>query len=115
MPFLIGEVGGISKHVPTVQKEGRARSGEQQLFGVTHLNFFSYHGSRRFDSLFRFSGENDVCDTSPFMAARLPLGLTSVTPSLRRNKGSLCPRHEVRMVPLFRAMRDCLWIFQRLG
>ena len=40
MPFLIGEVGGISKHVPTVQKEGRARSGEQQLFGVTHLNFF---------------------------------------------------------------------------
>ena len=40
MPFLIGEVGGISKHVPTVQKEGRARSGEQQLFGVPHLNFF---------------------------------------------------------------------------
>ena len=30
-------------------------------------------------------------------------------------KGSLCPRHEVRMVPLFRAMRACLWIFQRLG
>ena len=114
MPFLIGEVGGISKHVPTVQKEGRARSGEQQFFGVPHLNF-SYHGSRRFDSLFQFSGENDVCDTSPFLAARLPLVLTSVTPSLRRNKGSLCPRHEVRMVPLFRAMRDCLWNFQRLG
>ena len=88
MPFLIGEVGGISKHVPTVQKEGRARSGEQQLFGVTHLNFL-YQGSRRFDSLFRFSGENDVCDTSPFMAARLPLVLTSVTPSLRRNKNSI--------------------------
>ena len=34
MPFLIGEVGGISKHVPTVQKEGRARSGEQQFFLV---------------------------------------------------------------------------------
>ena len=29
--------------------------------------------------------------------------------------GSLCPRHEVRMVPLFRAMRACLWKFQRLG
>ena len=39
MPFLIGEVGGISKHVPTVQKEGRARSGEQLFFGVPHLNF----------------------------------------------------------------------------
>ena len=33
----------------------------------------------------------------------------------RKGWGSLCPRHEVRMVPLFRAMRDCLWIFQRLG
>ena len=114
MPFLIGEVGGISKHVPTVQKEGRARSGERHVFGVPHL-FFFIHGLRRFDSLFRISGENDVCDTSPFLAARLPLVLTSVTPSLCRNKGSLCPRHEVRMVPLFRAMRDCLWIFQRLG
>ena len=53
--------------------------------------------------------------TLPSLAAWLPLVLTSVTPSLCRNKGSLCPRHEVRMVPLFRAMRACLWKFQRLG
>ena len=55
------------------------------FFGVTHLNFYiTVHG----DSIhcFDFFGENDVCDTAPFMAARLPLVLTSVTPSLRRNK-----------------------------
>ena len=114
MPFLIGEVGGISKHVPTVQKEGRARSGEQQLFGVTHLIFFisRFTAIRFIVSIF---WRERRLRYFPFMAARLPLVLTSVTPSLRRNKGSLCPRHEVRMVPLFRAMRDCLWISQRLG
>ena len=30
-------------------------------------------------------------------------------------EGSLCPRHEVRMVPLFRAMRACLWKFPKAG
>ena len=40
MPFLIGEVGGISKHVPTVQKEGRARSGEQHFFWCSSFDFF---------------------------------------------------------------------------
>ena len=42
MPFLIGEVGGISKHVPTVQKEGRASSGEQHVFDVPHLISFLF-------------------------------------------------------------------------
>ena len=66
MPFLIGEVGGISKHVPTVQKEGRASSGEQHVFDVPHLISF-IHGLRRFDSLFRISGENDVCDVCMYI------------------------------------------------
>ena len=99
------------------------------MFLVFLIFKFFIHGLRRFDSLFRISGENDVCDvcmyictyicthtclyeyirtcrwillvkvsnlwarwccislvdTSPFLAARLPLVLTSVTPSLCRN------------------------------
>ena len=66
MPFLKGEVGGISKHVPTVQKESRASSCEQHVFDVPHL-FFFIHGLRRFDSLFRASGENDVCDVCMYI------------------------------------------------
>ena len=52
------------------------------FFWCSSFDFFYIHGLRRFDSLFRISGENDVCDTSPFLAARLPLVLTSVTPSV---------------------------------
>ena len=157
MPFLNGEVGGISKHVPTVEKEGCASSDESHVSGCSSFLIF-LHGLRRCDSLFRSCWRERrlrrmcvhmyvyVCmycsgyvyftcpcilrvksrtykhlmvqyklPTLPSLAAWLPLVLTSVTPSLCRNKGSLCPRHEVRMVPLFRAMRACLWIFQRLG
>ena len=46
---------------------------------------------------------------------RKALGKLLWLSQVRHDLGSLCPRHEVRMVPLFRAMRDCLWSFQRLG
>ena len=66
MPFLNGEVGGISKHVPAVQKERVVRVLVSNIFfGVPHLFFI--HGLRRFVSLFRASGENDVCDVCMYM------------------------------------------------
>ena len=51
---------------PQSKKEGRASSGEQHVFDVPHLIFF-IHGLRRFDSLFRVSGENDVCDVCMYI------------------------------------------------
>ena len=40
MPFLNGEVGGISKHVPTVEKEGCAISDESHVFRMFLVFFF---------------------------------------------------------------------------
>ena len=55
MPFLNGEVGGISKHVPTVEKEGCASSDESHAPRCSSFLIFNFflHGLRRCDSLFR--------------------------------------------------------------
>ena len=46
MPFLNGEVGGISKHVPTVEKEGCAIPVESPVFGCSSFLFLFYFVTR---------------------------------------------------------------------
>ena len=46
MPFLNGEVGGISKHVPTVEKEGCAIPDESPVFGCSSFLFLFYFVTR---------------------------------------------------------------------
>ena len=70
MPFLNGEVGGISKHVPTVEKEGCAISDESHVFRmflvfIFILIFYTVCGD--VIHCFEAAGENDVCDVCVYI------------------------------------------------
>ena len=69
MPFLNGEVGGISKHVPTVEKEGCAIPDESPVFGCSSFLFYFNCYTVCGDAIhcFEAAGENDVCDVCVYI------------------------------------------------
>ena len=67
MPFLNGEVGGISKHVPTVEKEGCASSDESHVSGCSSFLIFFYTVCGDVIHCFEAAGENGVYDVCVYI------------------------------------------------